>query len=213
MKRLITPMLLMLALWLPALAQDPQEVYIEDFAIEPGQGMTVPVMLHCVPPSRGIQFNLTLSEGLSLDEIELTQASKSLTMNLFSSKHSQGYYVIGTYPSERVCYDTVATAVVELSVSAAEDFEGGTMRVWHVRGATLDNKSIKMDDDTTTVTALGRGETSGLTLTGADEVSPAVVQTTYYAPSGSVMAQPSGLTIEVTRREDGSQATRKRLAP
>jgi len=200
-KRLMMAIMMAAMLTLAATAQI-NEMYIEDFTIDPGTVIEVPVMLHCQTPSRGMQFDLTLCEGLTLQDIELTQESLDKGMNLFT-RRGGNKVTIGTYPSNRVCYDTVPTPVVILYLEAAETFTGGTITMTRVRGATLDNASIKMNDTTTTVTA---GGTSGV----AQVVVPRnAVGVDYFTLDGIRVTRPAGVAIQVTRYDDGTTAACK----
>ena len=60
-------------------------VYIEDFEIEPGNSITVPLMMANCDSTRGIQVNLTLPEGLRLIDRELTQYSREYDMEPFGN--------------------------------------------------------------------------------------------------------------------------------
>jgi len=202
----------MLAACLPLLiCAQVHEVYIEDFEIEPGTVVEVPIMLHSETPSRGIQLYLTICDGLTIEDISLTKESVDKDMNLISRRHVKEdytFYVLGTYPNSRVCYDTVPTPVINLSFAAAEDFAGGTLKVWHVRGSTIDNVNITMGDSTTVVTV--PDQRSGIPFVVADEQSSAITQTAYFTPAGAAVSHPTGVTIEVQRRADGTVNTRKR---
>ena len=98
MKRLMTLVVLAVFLALAVSAQG-NRIYIEPFEIEPGESRTVPVMLSNVDPSRGVQFNVTLPEGLELKASELTPYSQGMKMILsceFSPKN--GCYTVFIYP-------------------------------------------------------------------------------------------------------------------
>ena len=58
-------MLAALMLAMTGMAQN-NRVYIEDFEIEPGSLITVPVLLANESPTRGFQFNLSLPQGLTI---------------------------------------------------------------------------------------------------------------------------------------------------
>jgi len=180
------------------------EMYIEDFTIEPGTVLEVPVMLHCQTPSRGMQFNLHMCEGLSLDDVTLSDESIELDMNMFYRKTDEGYYTVVAYPSQRVCYDTIPLPVVYVHLEAAQDFKGGILRMTKVRGATLDNKSIKMNDTTTIVSVPEQG--AGVTTVPTDATQTVGVD--YYTMTGVPTARPDGIAIQVTRYSDGTRASR-----
>ena len=126
-------------------------VYIEDFEIEPGNSITVPLMMANCDSTRGIQVNLTLPEGLRLIDRELTQYSREYDMEPFGN-YKNGVWTIGMIPSHKVCFPPADTAIMELTFNALPEFNGGEIIVWRQRGATMNNKTIFFDDDTTTVT-------------------------------------------------------------
>ena len=147
--------LVVLAVFLAlAVSAQGNRIYIEPFEIEPGESRTVPVMLSNVDPSRGVQFNVTLPEGLELKASELTPYSQGMKMILsceFSPKN--GCYTVFIYPMGVICFpaDTTA-AVMTLKINARKSFRGGTMSTWKCFGATEENKTLYMQGDTTAVT-------------------------------------------------------------
>lgn len=126
-------------------------VYIEDFEIEPGQSITVPVMMANCDSTRGIQFNMTLPEGLRLIDKNLTPYALEYDMDPFDN-YKNGVWTIGMIPSQRICFPPADTAIMEMKFSAQPDFEGGEIILWRQRGATIKNKTIMFEDDTTLVT-------------------------------------------------------------
>ena len=147
---------MILLAWLAAIAVAAQtnRVYIENFEIEPGETSTVPVMFTSVDPSRGLQFNISLPEGLEYKGVEVSQYAMDYKMNV-SCNYSKKYscYSAFIYPPGRISFPADATAVVMyIKFKAKDDFKGGTITTWKCRGSTLDNNTIVMEGDTTTVT-------------------------------------------------------------
>ena len=77
-------LLLMLCalLAISAVAQQGNRIYIEDFEIEPGKTVSVPLMLSNQDPTRGMQFNISLPNGLRMIDQELTAYSEEYNMNM-----------------------------------------------------------------------------------------------------------------------------------
>lgn len=153
MKRLMTLALMALLLALTLSAQG-NRVYIEDFEIEPGATDSVLVLLSNVDPSRGLQFNLSLPQGLEICEYDLTDYSRRSKMHLLcevSTKDS--CYVAFIYPMGLICYPADdAAAVMYLKVKASKGFKGGNIVTWKCCGATMENTTINMDGASTRVT-------------------------------------------------------------
>lgn len=146
--------LLALALSISVVAAQGNRIYIEDFEIEPGETDTVPVLLSNVDPSRGLQFNISLPDGLKIAGYEVTDYSRSYTMSM-SCNYSQkdSCYMVFMYPSSYVCYPADTAAVVMFfELRALDTFRGGDLITWKCRGSTLDNRTIYMEGDTTHVT-------------------------------------------------------------
>ena len=136
-----------------AMAQSSNRIYIEDFEIDPDSTLTVPVMLANEDPSRGVQFYITLPEGLKMTDYDLTDYSRRHHMAVscnFSSKNN--CYMVFIYPSLATCFPPDTVAVMTIEFHAPHDFEGGLMPVWKCRGSTMENKSIFMEDGITRVT-------------------------------------------------------------
>lgn len=126
-------------------------MYIEDFEIEPGQSIKVPLMMANCDSTRGILVNMTLPAGLSLIDREITQYSRDYYMDPFGN-NKNGVWTVGMIPSHKVCFPPADTAIMELTFNALPEFIGGEIILWRQRGATMNNKTIFFDDDTTTVT-------------------------------------------------------------
>jgi len=134
-----------------AVVQQRNRIYIENFEIYPDSSLIVPVMLANVDSTRGIQFNITLPSGLRISECNLTPYAKEYDMHLFENNNG-GVLTIGMYPFSRVCFPPDTMAVMTINFEAMADFKGGEIFLWKCRGSTMENTTIFIGDDTTTVT-------------------------------------------------------------
>ena len=125
-------------------------IFIKDFVISPDSTVVVPVMLANTDSTRGVQFNLTLPEGLDLVDSELTPYSKSRRMNIFDSEKN-GTCIIGLYPMGIIYFPPDSAAIMLLHFKAQSQFKGGDIIVWKCIGSSVDNKNIPMEGDTTSV--------------------------------------------------------------
>lgn len=147
---LLTLMALLTAM---TLAAQDNRIFIDDFEIDRDSTVTVPVMLANVDPTRGIQFNLTLPQGLTLGDYEETPYSVKYKMSITCRhKTDQDYYMLLLVPSRPVCFPPDTARVINLTLAASSDFKGGTIDVWQCRGSTKDNHTIVMGGDAVQVT-------------------------------------------------------------
>lgn len=179
-------------------------VYIQDFEIEPGTCDTVPVMLANIDPSRGLQFNISLPEGLEYVDCLATEYSLECTMTVscnYSRKES--CYVVYIYPTQRVCYSPGNAAIAYMVFEADPEFKGGTLTTWKCRGATLENETIFMDGNSTTVTV------PQASIIELEEENAAPDR--YFNLMGQPIDSPAGapVAIQVTTLPDGECQARK----
>lgn len=185
-----------------ALAQG-NRVIIEDFEIAPDSTLTIPVMLANTDSTRGLQFNLTLPEGLQVKSMTTSSYSKSLGMTI-SRNFQNGYYVVMLYQSARVCYPPDSACIANIRLKADPDFTGGEMTIWKVIGSTIDNFAFPIDGDTALVTV----PTSSLLNIPYDQPP---VREQYFNLMGNPIQSPDTVpvAIEVITRPDGSCTSRK----
>lgn len=188
-----------------AVAQSLSRIYIEDFEIFPDSSVTVPVMLANVERTRGLQFYLTLPEGLQLGQSELTQYSIDSKMILtcrYSEKNA--CYMIFIYPSVSNMYPPDTLAVMNMEFQASSDFKGGDMLVWKCRGSTANNRAIVYQDDTTTVTV----PTASLIGIPMDKQQ---LREQYFNLQGQPIDSPlvTTVAIQVTTLPNGQRYSRK----
>ena len=145
---LLTIMVAMTAL---ALSAQANRIVIEDFVVDRDSVVSVPVMLANETPMRGLQFRMVLPEGLKIEGSKLTKYSEKYDMNLAGRSTPQGDYAVFIYPMSRVCYPADSAVIMMLEVVASSDFKGGKIIMSGVRGSTIDNQSIPVEDTAVTV--------------------------------------------------------------
>ncbi len=146
---LLTIMMVLAALTVSA---QSNRIVIEDFVVDRDSVVTVPVVLANETPMRGLQFKMALPEGLKIESSHLTKYSEKYDMNLVCRQTDDGFYAAFIYPLGRVCYPADSVAIMMLDFAAGPDFKGGDIILSNAKGSTIDNKSITIDGDTTTIT-------------------------------------------------------------
>lgn len=201
-KLMLTVMAMMMAMGVMA---QHNVMYISDFEIAPGSQIDVPLMLANSDPTRGVQFNMTLPDGLTLINRQMTPyAEVEYEMKDFGTLKKAGYWLIGMYPVGGVCFPPGDTAIMILTFASAADFTGGEIILWRQRGSTIDNKTIFYDNDTTTVTI-----PQASILERQDNALP--LDQRFYNLNGQPVESPDTmpLAIQVTTWPDGRRTSRK----
>ena len=134
-----------------ALAQGNGRIYIEDFEIAPDSTITVQVMLENVEPTQGCQFKMTLPDGLTLEEIELTKYSRKLKMSQ-ANNLKNGKWIVAVYSMNQTAYPPDNAAILAITLTALPAFEGGTITISKSQGSSQEFTTINYDDSSTTVT-------------------------------------------------------------
>ena len=143
---------IMAALAALTVSAQSDRISIEDFVLDRDSTISVSVMLINETPVRGLQFSITMPEGIEITEHSLTKSSKKYGMNLVFRQVDNDDYAVFIYPMDHVCYPSDSVAILTLELTAAADFKGGEIILSGVRGSTIDNKSFSLDGDTATVT-------------------------------------------------------------
>ena len=180
-------------------------IYIENFEIMPDSTVTVPVILANTDSTRGIQFNLTLPEGLTIADYTTTPYSNSFNMSVSCRSYDfKDYFLVMMYPMRPVCIPPSTEEVILFSFTAAPNFKGGDLLVWKCRGSTIDNHMIRMDGDTTAVSV------PASSLIGVP-VDQKPLEDQYFNLNGVPMASPdsSSIAIRLTTWSDGRQTAMK----
>jgi len=152
----IKQLLLLLGLLITIDAQASDQVWIEDFAIEPGAVVTVPIRLSNNVPTRGIQFKMTLSPGLSWDKsLRKSERSDTLGMNLVCNTRGDSVMMVILYPLGPICYEAGKGEIGYVNIRASQEFTKGSIHFSNCYGSTIDNKNINFPSTTTQVIAGG----------------------------------------------------------
>ena len=151
MKHLMITLLAAIAT-VAAMAQSSGRIFIEDFSIAPDSTVTVPVMLTNAEPTQGIQFKMSLPQGLMLEEMELTKYSRRQKMDVAKS-HKNGTWIVTVYSMSLNAYPPDTAAVLMLTLTAEPEFEGGEIAIWSSKGSSEEFTTINYDDSAATVTA------------------------------------------------------------
>ena len=153
--------------------------------------------------TRGIQVNITLPEGLRLLDRSLTQYSRDFGMEPFGN-YKNGVWTIGMIPSVAICFPPADTAIMELKFNALPEFTGGEIILWRQRGATIKNKTIFFEDDTTLVTV---PQASIIEL--QDKAQP--TDERFFNLEGQPIQSPDAvpMAIQVATWPDGRRSARK----
>lgn len=180
-------------------------IYIEDFEIDPDSTVTVPVMLANETPTRGIQFNMSLPEGLILKKTRITDYSSDYAMTLTCRySNNEGCYMVFIYPSAAICYDPDTAAVMTVTFAAQPDFKGGTINLWNCWGSSIDNKSFVIGDASAVVSV------PAASLIGIP-IDKEPVKEEYFNLMGQPVSSPdsAAVAIQVTTTPDGQRSSRK----
>lgn len=189
-----------------AVAQQGNRIYIEDFEIEPGKTVSVPLMLSNQDPTRGMQFNISLPNGLRMIDQELTAYSEEYNMNMSCNyRKADSCYLVFIYPSSAICYPADTTvALMTFKLGAKQDFRGGDIVLWKCIGSTIDNTTFVIQGDTVKVTV---PEASVIEV--PQNQTPAGEQ--YFNLNGQPISSPDSVpvAIQVNTLASGQRVSRK----
>lgn len=104
-----------------------QSLSIADFTIGAGDSKTVTINLSQGEQAiYGVQTDITLSEGLSLDGVAAVEGVAS-DAKIESQTLASGATRVMVYSEQRAAFSATATEVISLTVTAAKSFEAGTI--------------------------------------------------------------------------------------
>ena len=150
MRRLFIALLAALAT-MAAMAQSEGRIYVEDFDIAPDSTATVEVLLTNVEATRGVQFKMTLPQGLEIEDMELTKYSRKMKMSLANNQKANNWMVAVYSMSLTVFPPDTAKAVMTLTLTAKPGFEGGDIIFNKSMGSNEDYITKYYDDSATKV--------------------------------------------------------------
>lgn len=181
-------------------------VIVEDFEIMEDSALSVPVILVNEDPTRGFQFNITLPDGLVLEDCTIPEE----VVDDYDMRFVCNYlpndlcYQIIVYPGFRVCVDPGTIVGIYLEFTAETDFKGGQIKLWKVLGSTIDNETFPMDGCTANVTV----PASSLIKVPVDK-QPSDEK--YFNLMGQPLSSPASapVAIMVTTTPEGQLSSRK----
>ena len=128
-----------------------QSLSISDFSIKAGDTKTVAIALAAEDDIYGVQTDLELCSGLTLEHAQPINAN----MKVYTNKNQSGDKIrmsLLTLNGEAVAKDANGV-VINLTLQAADDFEGGTIKLSNSRLTTSPaGAEEKVSDDEATVT-------------------------------------------------------------
>ena len=125
-----------------------QKLTAEDFSIKAGESKDITIVYEGTEAMHGFQTDITLSEGLSCDDYPMGIAQSFLNN---SSKLGTNVYRVAGYGEESATASN-GDAIISLTVKAAEDFTGGTIKLTHTEIAFEGDHAVNPEDLTINVT-------------------------------------------------------------
>ena len=126
-------------------------IYVDAFEIARGDTVSVPVILANQDTTRGVQFKVTLPQGLTCQEWNLAPRTERLGF-ILNNTIKNGAHSVMIYQVGRASIPPGDEAIAIMTLQADDNFGGGEITVWKCRGSTMENKSMEMDGNKSTVT-------------------------------------------------------------
>ena len=126
-------------------------ICVHDIEVARGATVTVPVLLANQDTTRGVQFRVTLPQGLTCQEWNLAPRTERLGF-ILNNILKDGAHSVMIYQVGRGAIPPGDEAIAIMTLQVDDTFTGGEITVWKCRGSTMDNKSMEMDGSTSSVT-------------------------------------------------------------
>lgn len=125
-----------------------QKLTAEDFSIKAGESKNITIVYEGTEAMHGFQTDITLSEGLSCDDYPM-----GIALSFLNNSNEQGAnsYRVAGYGEESATASN-GDAIISLTVKAAEDFTGGTIKLTHTEIAFEGDHAVNPEDLTINVT-------------------------------------------------------------
>jgi len=132
-------------------------LFIEDFTIEPGTTMTVPLLLDNPDQElAAFQFDLYMPEGLSVADDGVKLGERASSSHQLMSKMNGDHLTIMAFSFPATNFSGTSGIVATIDVVAAADFDGqAVISGKNIALTTSAASEIVCDDFVTTVTAMG----------------------------------------------------------
>ena len=125
-----------------------QKLTAEDFSIKAGESKAVTIVYEGTQEMHGFQTDITLSEGLSCEEVPI-----GIAIDFLCNSNEQGtnVYRVAGY-SESGTTASNGDGIIALTVKASDDFTGGTIKLTHTEISFEGDNAVNPEDLTINVT-------------------------------------------------------------
>ncbi len=150
-------LILLIAIAVAGLNASAARLYIEDFTIEPGTTMSVPLLLdNPNEPLAAFQFDLYLPQGLTVASNGIRLGERASSSHQLMTNVNGDHLTVMAFSFPATNFTGTSGAVAYIDVTAAADFDGQAMiNGKNIALTTSDAHEVAGDDFSTTVTAQG----------------------------------------------------------
>ncbi len=150
--------------------------YIEDFSIAAGKTRTVSIMLDNELAYTAFQSDISLSEGLTVNESSFALTDRKNSNHTFTAQpFYEGMYRMMSYSLALKSYSGNSGALVTFDVTASDDFEGpAVITLSNTLFTTVAGIEIAFDSEECTVTLCVPGDVNGDKLVNITDVTALV---------------------------------------
>ena len=150
-------LILLIAIAVAGLNASAARLYIEDFTIEPGTTMSVPLLLdNPDEPLAAFQFDLYLPQGLTVASNGIRLGERASSSHQLMTNVNGDHLTLMAFSFPATNFTGTSGVVAYIDVTAAADFDGQAMiNGKNIALTTSDAHEVAGDDFSTTVTAQG----------------------------------------------------------
>lgn len=150
-------LILLIAIAVAGLNASAARLYIEDFTIEPGTTMSVPLLLdNPNEPLAAFQFDLYLPQGLTVASNGIRLGERASSSHQLMTNVNGDHLTMMAFSFPATNFTGTSGAVAYIDVTAAADFDGQAMiNGKNIALTTSDAHEVAGDDFSTTVIAQG----------------------------------------------------------
>lgn len=150
-------LILLIAIAVAGLNASAARLYIEDFTIEPGTTMSVPLLLdNPDEPLAAFQFDLYLPQGLTVASNGIRLGERASSSHQLMTNVNGDHLTMMAFSFPATNFTGTSGAVAYIDVTAAADFNGqAVINGKNIALTTSDAHEVAGDDFSTTVTAQG----------------------------------------------------------
>ena len=150
-------LILLIAIAAASLNASAARLYIEDFTIEPGTTMSVPLLLdNPDEPLAAFQFDLYLPQGLTVASNGIRLGERASSSHQLMTNVNGDHLTVMAFSFPATNFTGTSGAVAYIDVTAAADFDGqAVINGKNIALTTSDAHEVAGDDFSTNVTAQG----------------------------------------------------------